>query len=118
MGSFIRLPVVFNAITIVAMLFSLIQVMTGFSGGATGAAEAIQALEKLQEEGVVEDDTLVAGLNADQEMRSRVANYLIATMVIAIVANLVANYLGRGRHSTNLARIRDLEEELRVQREG
>ncbi len=118
MGSFIRLPVVFNAITIVAMLFSLIQVMTGFSGGGAGAAEAIQALEKLQEEGVVEDDTLVAGLNADQQTRSQLANLLIAAMVIAIVANLIANYLGRGRHTTNLARIRELEEELRVQREG
>lgn len=118
MGGFIRLPVVFNAITIVAMLFALIQVMTGFSGGATGTAEAVQALEKLQEEGVTVDDSLIAGLNAGQQTRSQLANLLIAAMVIAIVANLIANYLGRGRHTTNLARIRDLEEELRVQREG
>ena len=118
MGSFIRLPVVFNAITIVAMLFSLIQVITGNSGGATGTAEAVQALKKLQEEGVTVDDSVIAGLNADQQTRSQLANLLIAAMVIAIVANLIANYLGRGRHTTNLARIRELEEELRVQGEG
>jgi hypothetical protein len=39
-------------------------------------------------------------------------------MVIAILANVVANYLGRGRHFTNISRIRELEAELRGLRGG
>ena len=68
------------------MLFTLIQVITGNSGSATGTAETVLALEKLQEEGVTVDDSLIAGLNADQETRSQLANLLIATMVIAAEA--------------------------------
>ncbi len=68
------------------MLFTLIQVITGNSGSATGTAEAVLALEKLQEEGVTVDYSLIAGLNADQETRSQLANLLIATMVIAAEA--------------------------------
>ncbi len=68
------------------MLFSLIQVITGNSGSPTGTAVAVLALEKLQEEGATVDDSLIAGLNADQETRSQLANLLIATMVIAAEA--------------------------------
>lgn len=113
MSNIVRLPVVFNVITIVAMLFSLFQVAAGSSGDMSSNAEAVQFLEELAEGGVEVDGALISGLAADQDMRSRLANYLIVTMVIAIVANVIANYLGRGRHATNLARIRELETELR-----
>ena len=112
MTNIVRIPVVFNVITIVAMLFSLFQVVAGASGDSTSSAEAVQFLESLAEEGVEVDESLLSGLAADQDIRSRLVNYLIITMVIAIVANVIANYLGRGRHATNLARIRELEEEL------
>lgn len=108
----VRLPVVFNLITIVAMLFSLFQVVAGDSGDSTSSAEAVQFLETLADEGVEVDESLISGLAADRDMRSRLANYLIATMVIAIVANVIANHLGRGRQTTNIARIRELEAEL------
>ena len=111
-------PVVFNVITIVAMLFSLFQIVTGESVRLTRSAEAIVLLEELAEDGVLEDDAIVSSLSADRDMRTRLANYLIVTMVIAILANVVANYLGRGRHFTNLSRIRELEAELRTLREG
>lgn len=111
-------PVVFNIITIVALLFSLFQVVIGESARLTRSAEAILLLEELVEDGVLEDDAVVSGLTADRAMRTRLANYLIVTMVIAILANVVANYLGRGRHFTNTARIRELEAELRTLREG
>lgn len=113
MTNIVRLPVAFNVITIVAMLFSLFQVAAGFSGGTASIAEAVQFLEKLVDEDVEVDEDLISGLANDLDTRGRLANYLIVTMVIAIVANVIANYLGRGRHSTNLARIRELETELR-----
>ncbi len=118
MTSVIRLPVVFNVLTIVAMLFAMFQVIAGASGPGTRTAEVIQLLEGLANDGVLEDDTLVPGLYSDQEMRSQLDNYLMVTMAIAIVANFIANYLGRGRHHSNLSRIRELEAELRVLREG
>ncbi len=111
-------PVVFNIITIVAMLFSLFQVLTGESGRLARTSEAIQLLEEFAEDGVLEDDSIISGLSADRDQRTRLANYLIVTMVIAILANVVANYLGRGRHFTNISRIRELEAELRGLRGG
>ena len=111
-------PVVFNIITIVAMLFSLFQIMTGESGRLTRTSDAILLLEELAEDGVLEDDSIISGLSADRDQRTRLANYLVVTMVIAILANVVANYLGRGRHFTNISRIRELEAELRGLRGG
>ncbi len=109
-------PVVYNIITIVALLFSLFQIVTGASGRLVRTSEAIQVLEEFVAEGVLDDETIVRGLSADQAMRGRLDNYLIVTMLIAILANVVANYLGRGRHFTNTARIRELEAELRALR--
>jgi hypothetical protein len=39
-------------------------------------------------------------------------------MFIAILANVAANYRGRGRHHANTARIREIEAELRGLRAG
>jgi len=106
-------PVVFNVITIVAMLFSVFQIVAGGVARTTRTAEAIQLLEELVEEGVIEDETIVSGVSSDQDMRARLANSLLVTMVIAILANVIANYLGRGRQHENTSRIRELEAELR-----
>ena len=111
-------PVVFNAITIVAMLLALSQLALGAPGRVTRTAEAIQLLEQLAEEGALVDETLVTGLEADRAWRVQFANNVIVTMVIAILANIAANFLGRGRHHTNTSRIRELEAELRGLRGG
>lgn len=111
-------PVVFNVITIVAMLFSLFQIVAGGVDRTTRTAQAIQLLEELVEEGVIEDEGIVSGVATDQSMRASLATTLYLTMLIAIVANVIANYLGRGRHHENLSRIRELEAELRGRQEA
>ena len=107
-------PVVFNLITIVAMLFLLIQLAE--SAHRTGAAEIIELYGVLVEEGAIEDEGLRARLKAEGAQRLRLATYILATLMIAILANVVANYMGRGRHFENTARIRELEAEIRGMR--
>ncbi|MXW35655.1 MAG: hypothetical protein F4X14_20120 [Caldilineaceae bacterium SB0661_bin_32] len=104
-------PVLFNLITIAAMLFSLFQLVAVSQRTAT--SEVIDLFEALAAEGVVEDETLSVRLAAEREQRLRLANYILATLLFAILANVVANYLGRGRHFENTARIRELEAEIR-----
>ena len=104
-------PVLFNLVTIAAMLFSLFQLVAVSQRTAT--SEVIELFEELAAEGEVEDETLSVRLAAEQEERLRLANYILATLLFAILANVVANYLGRGRHFENTARIRELEAEIR-----
>ena len=104
-------PVLFNLVTIVAMVFSLILLVTVSQRTATD--EVVELFEVLAEEGGIEDATLSVRLAAEQDQRLRLANYILATLMIAIFANVVANYLGRGRHFDNTARIRELEAEIR-----
>ena len=77
-------PVIFNVITIVALLFSLFQIVTGTSGRLIRTADAIHALEELAADGVLEDDSIVSGLSTNRDQRTRLDNYLIVTMIIAI----------------------------------
>lgn len=107
-------PVLFNLITIVAMLFSLFQLVAVSQRTATN--DVIELFEELGEKGDIEDETLSLRLAAEQDQRLRLANYLLATLLIAILANVVANYIGRGRHFENTARIRELEAEIRGMR--
>ena len=107
-------PVLFNLITIVAMLFSLFQLVAVSQRTATN--DVIELFEELGEKGDLEDETLSLRLAAEQDQRLRLANYLLATLLIAILANVVANYIGRGRHFENTARIRELEAEIRGMR--
>lgn len=111
MKSKLSQPVLFNLITIAAMLFSLFQLVAVSQRTAT--SEVIDLFEELAEEGVVADETLSVRLAAEREQRLRLANYILATLLFAILANVVANYLGRGRHFENTARIRELEAEIR-----
>ena len=107
-------PVLFNLITIAAMLFSLFQLVAVSQRTATN--EVIELFEELAAEGGIEDETLSVRLAAEQDQRLRLANYILATLMIAILANVVANYIGRGRHHANTARIRELEAEIRGMR--
>lgn len=104
-------PVTFNLITIAAMLFSIGQLVAVSQGTAT--TDVIELFETLAAAGEIEDGTLSMRLAAERGRRLRLANYVLATLMIAILANFAANYVGRGRHFENTARIRELEAELR-----
>lgn len=104
-------PVLFNLITIVAMLFLLFQLVE--SAYRTGVADIIESYAALVEEGVIQDEGLSARLEAEENLLLQLALYILATLMIAILANVVANYIGRGRHFENTARIRELEAEIR-----
>ena len=111
-------PVVFNVITIVAMLYGLTlgfvrgpRVLSSSTGFTLTLAELAQAGEPADEE-------LVATFAADEDLRRGLFNQVLLAMVIAILANVVANYLGRGRQHANSAMIRELEAELRGLRGG
>lgn len=104
-------PVIFNIITIVALLFSLAQMVQ--ISQKTSTSEAVHLLAELSEENEAVDETLSGRLAADQNRRLQLANFILITKMIAILANVIANYIGRGRHFTNTARIRELEAELR-----
>ena len=116
MNSKLLQPVVFNAITIVAMLYALSQLVIEGPRLLASSTEITMTLEELALESELVDENLIATFAADQEQRRGLFNEIIVVMAIAIVANVVANYLGRGRHHANTARIRELEAELRGMR--
>lgn len=109
-------PIVFNLITIVAMMFTLFQGMVAVSQN-TATPEVIELIEGLGEKGDI-DATMGPRLEAERQQRLRLANYIMISMMIAILANVFANYFGRGRQFENTARIRELEAEIRVLRDG
>ncbi len=104
-------PVIFNIITIIAMMLSLFQMV--MVSQRTATSEAVSLFEELAVENETVDATLSVRLEAERQQRLRLANFILITMMVAILANVVANYIGRGRHFSNTARIRELEAELR-----
>ncbi len=112
MGKLIQ-PITFNIITIAALLIALVQLLLVAPGRTTPTTtEAVQLLVELAQDSDAVDESLSVRLANDQERR-RLFNFsMTITMGIAIVANVIANYLARGRHSRNLDRIRRLEAEL------
>jgi len=106
-------PVVFNLITIVAMLFSLFQLVTVAKRDEVATARAVQLIEEFVEEGAIEDDGLALRLAAESRQIALFEVYIVGTLLLAIMANFVANYIGRGRHYENTGRIRELEAEMR-----
>ncbi len=111
-------PVVFNVITIVAMLYGLTLGVVRGPGLLSSSTEITLTLAELAQTGEPVDEDLVATFAADQDLRTGLLNQVLVAMVIAILANVVANYLGRGRQHENSARIRELEAELRGLRGG
>ena len=116
MKSRIFQPVVFNLITIVAILFLLYQIAE--AAHRTGSTEIIKMYDELVKEGDVEDAGLRVRLGAERDQRVRVGTYVLVTLIVAILANVIANYIGRGRQFENTARIRELEAEIRGLRGG
>ena len=104
-------PILFNIITIAALLLCLTQVITSPDRTMSATSEAIQILVNHAEENEVAGETL--RLATDQEWRRGFNNKMILTAVVAVLANVIANYLGRSRHRANLDRIRNLEATLR-----
>lgn len=106
-------PVVFNVVTIAALLIALVQlVLVSPMYTMPATAEAIQLLAELARENEAVDESLITLLENDVMRRRLLGNGMIVTMGIAILANVVANYLGRGRQRMNVDRIRRLEAEL------
>ena len=106
-------PVIFNIITIAALLFCLGQVITAPNRVMSATTEAIQLIVEHAPESDAVDDTLSLRLATDQEWRLRLNISMSVTAVVAILANVIAYYLGRGRQRMNRDRIRQLEAELR-----
>ena len=110
-------PVVFNVITIAALLIALAQLVLVFPMYTMPATtEAIQLLGELAQESDAVEETLIELLANDLVRRKWLGNGMIVTMCIAILANVIANHLGRGRQRMNQARIRQLEADLQSMR--
>ena len=106
-------PVVFNVVTIAALLIALVQlVLVSPMYTMPATAEAIQLLAELARENEAVDESVITLLENDVMRRRLLGNGMMITMGIAILANVVANYLGRGRQRMNVDRIRRLEAEL------
>ena len=106
-------PVVFNMITIVAMLCSLFQMVAVAKRDEVATAKAVQLIEAFVEAGAIEDNGLTLRLAAESQQIALFEVYIVGTLLIAVMANVVANYLGRGRHYENRGKIRELEAEMR-----
>lgn len=106
-------PLTFNVITIAALLLCLVQVFTTLERTMSATTEAVQLIVEHAPESDAVDEASSLRLAADQEWRLGLNNSMGVTAGIAILANIVANHLGRRRHRTNHDRIRQLEAELR-----
>ena len=106
-------PVIFNIITIAASLFCLFHVITAPNRVMPATTEAVQLIVEHAPESDAVDETLSLRLATDHEWRLRLRNSMSVTVVVVILANVIAYYLGRGRHRMNRDRIRQLEAELR-----
>ena len=110
-------PVVFNAITIATLLIALAQmVLVSPMYTMPATTETIQLLVELAQENEAVEESLITLLANDLMRRRWLGNGMIVTMGLAILANVIANYLGRGRQRMNVDRIRRLEAELHAMR--
>ncbi len=105
-------PVVFNAIMIVGLV--LILVLGVIDGPARLVARmmTMRTLGQLAAETDLVDEATLANLSTETADRNSASITMIVLLLVAILANFIANYLGRGRHHRNLARIRELEAQL------
>ncbi len=105
----LKRPVLYNVITIVALILSVIALL---DQGRILIAETAEIIARLE---------AAAAIRAGQQARGALYGQALITMIVAVVANVIANYLGRTRHWTNLSRIRELEmevENLRGKQQG
>ena len=105
-------PAFFNAIMIVGL--ALIFVL-GVAEGPTRLVahmESMRTLGQLAAETDLVDEAMLANLRAETADRNSMSITMAILLLVAILANFIANYLGRGRQHKNLARIRELEAQL------
>ncbi len=105
-------PVIFNIVTIAALLLCLAQTLTAPARMMSATTEAIQLILEHAPESDAVDETSSLRLATDQAWRQRFNISMSATALIAILANVIANHLGRRRQRVNQDRIRQLEAEL------
>lgn len=112
MNSFIRQPVAFNAITIASLAVFIF--LTAFSGGErdNAHARAEVMLEMMVAEGGAVDEASLASAKEALVNRNQAAGNIYLMVVVAVISSFAANYIGRGRHFNNTARIRELEAQL------
>lgn len=106
-------PVIFNIITIAALLLCLVQVLTAPDRTMSATTEAVQLILEHAPESDAVDETLGLRLATDQERLQRFTISMSVTALVAIFANVIAYHLGSGRQRANRDRIRQLEAELR-----
>lgn len=107
MNGFAVRPVVFNVITILAMVLALYWTLTYPPEGFRPLLEEVAA----ENPGQV-DEALLDTLQAGEDAREQGFNLGVIVMVIAIISNIAANYLGRQRQQENAARVAELEAQL------
>lgn len=107
MNNFAVRPVVFNVITIAAMVFALNWTLNYPPDAFSPLLEQAAA----EAPGMV-DEAMVVSLQDTEALRVQGFNMGVIVMIIAILSNIVANYLGRQRQRQNLERIAELEAKL------
>ena len=112
MSHWLRQPVTYNVFTVVTLLAVLLLVIaTGLSLVGTQSV-ALATLEQLARETDLVDEAMLASVRADLESRLQGVVTVVLMIFVAMLSSFAANYLGRGRHHSNLSRIRELEARL------
>ena len=105
-------PVVFNVIIIVGLVLTLVLAVAESPSRLVTQTMAMTTLEQLAAETDLVDETTLANVRTDDANRGSLTGTVTVLLLVAILANFIANYLGRGRHHSNSARIRELEAQL------
>ena len=108
----LKRPVLYNAITIVALILSVIAMLDQGRSLIAETSEVITRLEGVAAESDPAVGEAAAAIRASQEIRGSLYGQALIAMIVAIVANVIANYLGRTRQWANTSRIQALEAEI------
>ena len=111
MSQWIRQPLTYNIITIMSLVVALFAVLAT-SGAVSDNAKAEVTLEQLAAETDAVDEAMLASVKESRDRRNQHGSYIYLMAVIAVLSNFAANYFGRGRNHSNVARIRELEAQL------
>ncbi len=114
----LKRPVLYNVITIVALILSVIAMLDQGRSLIAETSEVITRLEGAAAESDPAVGEAAAAIRASQGIRGSLYRQALIAMIVAIVANVIANYLGRTRHWANVSRIQALEAEIEGLREN
>lgn len=117
----VKRPVFYNVITIIALILSVMAILDQGRSLIAETAEIIVRLEGVAAESNPAVGEAASAMRAAQDARGALYRQALIAMIVAIVANVVANYLGRTRQWSNFSRIQALEAEiegLRGKRQG